>query len=295
MKVYSLTIISVLNFFGVKGMHLIRKESWMNYLLLWTSAGVEPFNNFGEVQDTFFKNKCPFTNCFVTDDRGYFANIQEFDAILFNVLNLNTYDTLPNRRCSNQIYIFVSSKSAKDYPIPRGYDGVFNWTWTYRLDSNILFTYIVVKNKKGVVLGPKIDMRWLPPNLMKVPKNDVISKLQSKTKAIAWIKTDCYTKHETDDVAIALKKELSRYSLTMDTYGECNDADILCSDAKGCEDKLKEDIKKYYFYFALEEAVSEDYVTGKILLALNNYAVPVVYGGANYSRYQNFCIFLPFA
>lgn len=41
----------------------------------------------------------------------------------------------------------------------------------------------------------------------------------------------------------------------------------------------------YYFYLAFENSFCEDYVTEKILTATQHYAVPVVYGGANYSRY----------
>lgn len=294
---YSLTIISMFNFFGVKGtffgVNVRQKKLWMNYILLWTSAGVEPFNTLGEGQDTFIRKKCPFTNCFVTDDRGYFGKIEEFDVILFNALNLNTYDILPTIRRAHQIYVFVSSKSARAYPVPPGYDGVFNWTWTYRLDSNILFSYIIVKNKRGDVVGPKTNMRWFPRNKMSKPKEFVKNNLQNKTIAIAWIKTNCYTRNVGEDFAFELKKQLSLNSLTMDIYGECEGADIHCSGDNECATKLRADIKKYYFYLALEDAVSEDYVTDKILLALNNYAVPVVYGGANYSRYQIICILLP--
>lgn len=67
-----------------------------------------------------------------------------------------------------------------------------------------------------------------------------------------------------------------------------NDTNLHCSievdsGEDGCAAKLQKD---YYFYLVLEDAICDDYVTDKLLLALNNYAVPLVYGGANYRRYE---------
>ncbi|KAJ2937861.1 hypothetical protein O0L34_g18682 [Tuta absoluta] len=41
----------------------------------------------------------------------------------------------------------------------------------------------------------------------------------------------------------------------------------------------------YYFYLSFENSFCDDYVTEKLLNAVQNYAVPIVYGGANYSRF----------
>lgn len=45
-----------------------------------------------------------------------------------------------------------------------------------------------------------------------------------------------------------------------------------------CIDIVEEN---YYFYLAFENS---DYVTEKLMTALDHYTVPVVLGGANYSR-----------
>lgn len=280
------TTLLMLNFFGGNGFN---KKNWMNYILLWTSAGVEPFKYLGEGQETFIRKKCPSKNCFVTDDKEYFKNTEDFDIILFNVQNLNTFYSLPLTRAAYQGYVFVSSKSAMKYPLPAVYDGVFNWTWTYRLDSDVIFSNIIVKNKRGDVVGPMREMHWLHPNKMNRINKFVKRKLRYKKTAIAWIRTDCYTGHVEDDFALQLINELSRYELTMDIYGQCAGTDLYCSNEMDLEEddecgtKLQTD---YYFYLAIEDALSEDYVTEKIMFALNNYAVPVVYGGANYSRYE---------
>ncbi len=41
---------------------------------------------------------------------------------------------------------------------------------------------------------------------------------------------------------------------------------------------------KYKFYFSFENSICEDYVTEKFFEIMNHDIVPVVYGGANYSR-----------
>lgn len=285
-KVYRLAIFTISTyFFCVKG---LKKKIWMKYILLWTSAGVEPFNDMGEGQDGFVMKNCPFRNCFVTDNKGYFEKLEEFDVILFNAPNLNLYDTLPATRAAYQKYVFVGSKYVMDYPVPASYDNFFNWTWTYRLDSDVIFSYITVKDKSGGVIGPESEMHWLNPNNMTQANSFVRRKLQNKKTAIAWIKTNCYTGNHEDDFALQLKNELSLYGLSMDIFGQCAGSVLDCSiDADSeidkCEAKLQTD---YYFYLALEDGLSEDYVTDKILIALHNYAIPVVYGGANYSRYE---------
>lgn len=287
-KLCSLAIVNILLMLYFFGVNTLRENTWMNYILLWTSAGLEPFKDMKEGQEIFISNKCPFRNCFVTDNKGYFEKIEDFDIILFNALNLNTYDSLPSKRVSYQKYVFVSSKCAIDYPVPAGYEGIFNWTWTYRLDSDVTFLYVIVKNLKGDVIGPKREMHWLHPNVTKKLSKFVKKKLLRKRIAIAWIKSNCYTGYREDDFALQLKKELSLYNLSMDIYGQCGDTYPDCSikvdsGVAGCAAKLQTD---YYFYLVIEDAIDEDYVTDKILLALNNYAVPVVYGGANYSRYE---------
>lgn len=289
-KLCSLAVVNILIMLYCFGVNTSRENFWMNYILLWTSAGVEPFKDMGEGQEIFIRNKCPLRNCFVTDNKGYLEKIEEFDIILFNAPNLNTYNSFPSKRVSYQNYVFVSSRCSMDYPLPAGYEGVFNWTWTYRLDSDVTFLYVVVKNLKGDVIGPKREMHWLHQNVKKKLSKLVRKKLLTKRIAIAWIKTTCYTGYREDDFALQLKKELNLYNLSMDIYGKCDDTHLDCSievdsGADGCAAKLQRD---YYFYLAIEDAIYEDYVTDKILLALNNYAVPVVYGGANYSRYEVF-------
>lgn len=43
--------------------------------------------------------------------------------------------------------------------------------------------------------------------------------------------------------------------------------------------------ENYYFYLSFKNSFSEDYVTEKVMTAIDHYTVPVVYGGADYHKY----------
>lgn len=48
--------------------------------------------------------------------------------------------------------------------------------------------------------------------------------------------------------------------------------------------------RESYFYLAFENSFSKDYVTEKVLIALQNNAVPIVFGAADYSRWDIFIV-----
>lgn len=77
--------------------------------------------------------------------------------------------------------------------------------------------------------------------------------------------------------------------MEVDVIGKCADnfkLRTLCpkngADFSKCNDRL---MKEYKFYFAFENSLCEDYVTEKFFNNLKLPIIPVVYGGANYSRF----------
>lgn len=81
-----------------------------------------------------------------------------------------------------------------------------------------------------------------------------------------------------------LEEQMHVYALELDVYGDCGKLQCSQINMKGCELMLQ---KNYYFYLAFENTFSEDYVTEKILHALRHDTVPIVFGGANYTRFDN--------
>lgn len=265
-----------------------RKQEGMVYILIWTNANQYPFTKF-KLGSTYFKdNGCRFTNCHLTNNTAYFEDVTKFDAILFNSIELHDDSQLllPATRSTHQKYIFVSPESPVNYPINKNYNNYFNWTWTYKLNSDNLFTYIAVKDMSGKVIGPKLDMHWMDVRNMEKPREDILRILKNKTSAVAWFVSHCKTSSDRENYAKILRNELSQYGLGIDIYGRCPKfCNSWCpiENMNYCYSLLQDN---YFFYLAFENSMSEDYVTEKVLTATKNLAVPVVYGGANYTRYD---------
>ncbi|KAF9424393.1 hypothetical protein HW555_000532 [Spodoptera exigua] len=257
-----------------------RFKTDIKFILKFTAT----FLNYGTPlfkngQSPFIESNCTYYNCYLTTHRTLFLDIRAFDAIVFDVENYwNGHVVI---RHPNQKYIFMASESAANFPLCDAmYDNFYNLTWTYKLDSDIRWTYITIIDKKGNFVGPKINMTWIYP--MKATPENVKKKISGKTKAAAWFVSNCNAKSGRQNVTKRIEKELKRYNLTVDIYGWCG--------KKKCpKDKFEECMylleSEYYFYLAFENSICEDYVTEKILYPLQNYAVPIVFGGANYSRF----------
>lgn len=258
----------------------------MKYILLWTDAYASPFIYMGKGQSTFSSRNCKWTNCYVTDDRNYLGHYSEFEVIAFNgpqlpdVLHNND---LPTRRSPRQKYVYANIESAVNYPVKtKLLNGFFNWTWTYKLNSDALWGYFVVKNETNHAVAPRVDVHWKTLNEMEPIGDELKNKLKRKSLPIAGYITNCYTRSRRENYINALQKHLNRFNLQIDIYGQCG---ILECPKEIMERCLKYLENKYYFYLAFENSCSDDYITEKAASALKYSTVPIVYGGVNYSRY----------
>lgn len=260
------------------------------YILLWITPHFNPALDAATGQEYFIKNKCRFQNCFSTTDKTLFSDLRDFDVILFNAISIASisFSALPATRSPNQKYILMSNEPALMFSLPSFFNGYFNYTFTYKLDSDITYRFFLIKNSKGEVIGPKKEMHWKDINDMKPISKKMKRKLRNKKTAAAWFVSHCETKSQRENVVITLMEELKfKYDLDIDIYGKCarnyHSNNMSCGPvlSEHCNALLESD---YYFYLAFENSFCEDYVTEKILTATQHYAVPVVYGGANYSR-----------
>lgn len=277
------TIFAVLvNIFNTNGNNI--KQNGIIYILEWTGALREPFNYLGFGQDPSFLRNCKFQNCYITNNHEFFGSELDYDVLMFNAINLHHDNTvLPYKRSEAQEYIFVSLEPAAYYRIPSIYNRYFNMTWTYKLSSDVIFPYIQVKNNHGVIIGPRKNMEWIHINDMEPTETEIIKKIRHKTIAAAWIASNCGAASGRFNYIKSLNKELTKYGQRVDVYGLCGDMECPTgSEMDECYAKIETD---YYFYLAFENSFCEDYVSEKLLHALQHYAVPVVFGGANYSRY----------
>lgn len=267
--------------------HTAKKEVNLKYILQWTSSKTVPFVYMGKGQEGFIKRSCKYTNCYVTDDDNYLEGITKFDVVVFGapeVLYMNAA-TLPEKRSPHQKYAFATIESPQYYSVRDNIlDEYFNWTWTFKLDSDTRWGYIIIRDTEGHIIGPNKDMHWIKTEDMKPVPKELLSILKGKSEAAAWFVSNCFSKSNREQLAEDLQSELIKYGLKIDVFGDCGKLKCPRTNEEMC-DRLVE--KHYYFYLAFENSLSEDYVTEKILRGLQYSAIPIVYGGANYTRLEN--------
>ena len=147
-------------------------------------------------------------------------------------------------------------------------DGLFNWTMTYRLNSDVQLLY-----------GRTIK-RSVP--LMPSPSPSTIGK-EKKKKKVAWMASHCPTSSKREKYV----RQLQQF-VQVDVYGKCGNGTFNCprnemhliSDPQ-CYVQLAAD---YKFYLSFENSICTDYVTEKFFDILQHEMVPIVLGGADYSR-----------
>jgi hypothetical protein len=185
------------------------------YILLWTSSNFSPFYFLGNGQKAFIRNHCPVINCYVTSNRYFFGNdITRFDAVAFNGRNMIRLhpSKLPKKRSTRQKYIYFNLESSDNYPIcSERYDGFFNWTATYKLDSDIPYPYLLIRNSSGVTIGPKRNMQWVKyhTNI----SEELPQKLHGKKKAVAWFVSNCKDRSGRRDFVWSLENALATHKV----------------------------------------------------------------------------------
>lgn len=222
---------------------------------------------------------CPVSSCFVTDDRSLFNSS---DVVIFSIQNLDLND-LPVYRSAHQRFVFYELESpANTDPLPMLHNrtrfGFFNWTMTYRLDSNV-----VHRDSYGIVL-PK---RRTPVSRYPIPRRQgnissnshqrphTETRVANKTKLAAWFVSNCITSGRREDYV----RQLSQY-IPIDIYGKCGN--LSCPDQDQCREMIRSD---YKFYISFENSLCNDYVTEKLSAALLYDTVPVVMGNVDYTSF----------
>lgn len=165
---------------------------------------------------------CPESRCAATTDKSLFTKSA---AVVFMASYMvpESKEIIPNRIHGNQIFVYFQGE-CPSYGLGFGAmlnRNFFNWTMTYRLDSDIRghYTYKV--------------------SVQKTPKNFAAGK----KKLVAWFTSHCNVPSLRD---IYVKK-LMRY-IPVDIYGKCGNLSCLKSDMQSCMSLLRQ----YKFYLSFE-------------------------------------------
>lgn len=245
-------------------------------ILFWNNFfGVEDYN-FGFGKEPFFKFNCSVPNCLVTSDKRWIP-VDQYDAIVFHgpEYNPTTESEFPSSRSIKQRYVYFSQESPSNRKVDDYLNHFFNWTMTYRLDSDISAYYFHVYDNSGKFVAPAENPQWKQPDFNHLKNYSDIYK--RKKTPIAWFVSNCNSASGRENYVWSLQRFLH-----VDVYGRCGPFECPKSRMEHCMDVIKND---YYFYLSFENSLCQDYITEKVLNAVTNDAVPVVFGGANYDNY----------
>lgn len=219
-------------------------------ILSWTKF-------FGRKMDDKYFDNCPEMReiCELTDNRYLY---DKADAIVFHPPDMK-WTRIPPQRWPHQRYVFLLHESPSFHALIN-LDRVpdfFNWTMTYRLDSDIAYPY-------GYLLPDPSARQAL----------DVDAILNKTSRALVWFVSNCESPSKRKWYVKMLQKHIR-----VDIYGRCGP--YSCSQATAingslptCEQELIE--KKYKFYLAFENSVCRDYITEKFYRRWKLNSVPIV-------------------
>ncbi|KAL1497992.1 hypothetical protein ABEB36_008864 [Hypothenemus hampei] len=201
---------------------------------------------------------CPVKNC---DLRFSDKSISTADIVIFHLHRIKGVDDLPKRQDSKQIWAFLTDESpyntflqSKNNTL-KNYNGLFNWSMTYRSDSDIPVPY-----------GRTVLKKWpiKRQNQIYEKKLDVL---------VAILGSNCGGQNHRWDYV----KQLQKF-IQVDVYGGCGPF------KKSCPGHFKSDcpaIENYIFYLSFENSNCNEYITEK--LWWNAYAknsIPIVMGSS---------------
>lgn len=140
----------------------------------------------------------------------------------------------------------------------------FNWTITYRTESEIWYPHGTVKKK-----------------LNKAYKFPTYKMLTNRSRKVAWFVDKCYTAQA--NLSNKYVEILSQY-IPVDIYGDCGS--YICQPNKSdindpCYKMLE---KTYKFYLSFEDINCRDYVTKNLYNIFQYDIVPVVFGNFDYNK-----------
>ncbi|XP_046639960.1 alpha-(1,3)-fucosyltransferase C-like [Daphnia pulicaria] len=259
-------------------------------ILLWNGVRRKEVRIFGTGNQIFAKQNCPVNRCEIVTNRTE-RPIESYDAIIVVFHNefITPYELMmpefPNGRSPNLRLVFLTQEpptSLKPHYNTSQLTNFFNWTMTYRIDSDIPFLYGRVLPKETAPRTTE-EVAHYREMAKKISKPLQESQLRNKTKTIAWMVSHCKTHGQREKYV----EELRKY-MDVDIYGSCGNGKFFCQrhGTYFSEPQCNKVIESTYkFYLSFENSFCKDYVTEKFFKILDLYMIPIVYGGADYTQH----------
>ena len=186
-------------------------------------------------REEFLRNGCPVNTCELTTSR---KQIDSADAVLFK----DRYHGTHGRRPPGQAWIMYLLECPMHTASFQNMKPLFNWTATYRHDSDIVAPY-----EKWVYYDDHVRFR-----------KQRVNYAANKTKKVAWFVSNCGAVNKRLQYATELSKHID-----VDIYGSCGTKRCPRSMGDSCFEKLR---KEYKFYLAFENSNCRDYITEKFFV-----------------------------
>ena len=227
----------------------------------------KPWPHFNSSELNLFHADCPEKKCKITYN---VYDIGKSDLVIFHARDMGSGGFVSDKelqqiqtyRCPRQRMAFISHETSQSEPVNNYIaipDGFFNWTITYKTDSDFHFPY-----------GSYARLPYAenPPPF--------IDYAASKSKFVMWAVSNCGT------IRDKYVKKLLNY-INVDIFGRCSyiygQSNQCLKSRTDCEDIFK----RYKFTLAFENGVCTDYISEKFWLALQRNSVPVVLARDYYS------------
>ena len=237
----------------------IQKETTIGfkvYTVLWYNTEVWMRKYYIEAEPL---KQCKVNNCNFTTDKSL---ITKSAAVVFCISCPGMPKAPPISRAKlplNQVWLFHSKESPinipkhdKNYRNKEWIDAM-NWSMTYRMDSDIPFSYGVLQHRT-------------------IPRTrNYTAIFQRKTKTAAWIVSHCRTESKRE----VFIENMRKHGLEIDVYGACG--------KRLTEDPEQLINRDYKFYLGFENSLCKDYVSEKFFKYYSYDTIVVVRGGADYS------------
>lgn len=194
----------------------------LRFILLWnTFFGDKRWSLSDDLMDSSYFLKelnCPVSNCVLTNQRDILPQLDMYDAIMFHTAQpFSLVNPIPKRRSWKQLYVFaLVEPPGETKHILSDENNFYNLTMTYRMDSDILWTYNwFVDRETGLRMLPTEYPQW---RTVANNYNDTLlwELWPYKTKMAAWFVSHCETLSRREK----LVEELQKY-IEVDIYGKC--------------------------------------------------------------------------
>ncbi|XP_042882814.1 alpha-(1,3)-fucosyltransferase C-like [Penaeus japonicus] len=262
---------------------------WSPWFGTYWAAKKGSLTRFGtDLMDEMRADGCPEWRCIFTYDKRV---LPLADAVLSIAEQFPR--TPPLGRTPSQRWLWVDVESPQTRTIPSKYvSHLVNWTMTYHERSDVVAFY-------GYFRSLNVSIQPVRPNLIEnhvaalaryrqaLARNLTLLQVMgpawttfvSRPKIVAWMSGRCPTPSKREEYV----RELARH-IHVDMYGNCGT--LKCGKRSPLEPECwLKTLRHYLFYMSMENSLCDQYITEKLYNPLVYKIVPVVWGGANYSRF----------